>query len=160
MEQVLHTYGKTLLAILTTGILLAWIFRGIEDDKGNQGILHIAGANVGSAEARSEEYVEFEGFLNEGACEKPVITYCQAGSLQTGAIDLCDCIKAVDCVGNDLQVTIISCMDPYDMLMVPYSGQSGYIFAEPGIYTVQVSAMDEGRRKTVCRIQIPVQKSL
>lgn len=160
MEQMLHTYGKTLLAILMTGILLAWIFWGIEDDKGNQGILRIAGANVRRVEAHPEEYREFDGYLSEGVCEKPVITYCLSGSLRTGAIDLCDCIRAVDYVGNELPITVTNCTNPAAMPLTPYDGQTGYIFEEPGIYTVEVSAIDEGRRKTACRIQIPVQRNL
>ena len=160
MEQILHTYGKALLAILITGILFVWIFRGIEDDNGNQGIFRIVGARTETGTVNPKDYEEFDHFLTEGSYEKPTISYAAVGSLNTGQLDLRDYIRAVDYTGNDLPIKVVSCKNPSDLLLEPCGEESQYLFAEPGIYTAEVSAIDAGRRKTTCRIRIPVQRSL
>lgn len=158
MEQIIHIYGKALLAILITGILIGWIFFGMEDDSGNRGIFQIAGARVETGIADPKDYAEFDNFLTEGSYEKPVISYIAAGSLHTGQQDLRNSIRAVDYAGNQLQIKILNCKNPADVLLESCNGESVYFFSEPGIYTVEVMAMDEGRRKTACQIKIPVQR--
>lgn len=100
---------------------------------------------------------EFENFLLEGSYEKPVISYFAPGSLKAGAQDLRTCIRAVDYSGNELTIHILSCKSTSDILLESIEGDYKYVFANAGIYTVEVMAMDSGRRKTVCSIQIPVQ---
>ncbi|MBO5069261.1 MAG: hypothetical protein J6C37_02715 [Roseburia sp.] len=160
MELVIKAYGKLMLEGLAVMLLVVLLFGQIEDADGNRGILRIIGAHLGTEQTGTVEYADFQAYQSEGKKCAPIISYTASSVLYTGTYNLADCITAVDDAGATLQVGLLGMWNPFgEELDVTEQAEVGQmVFEYPGIYTAKVAAVDAGNKKTVCLIQIPVNK--
>lgn len=156
MEQVIRFYGKFMIEGIVLFLMIIILFNGIGVE---EGILVFAGKNVKIDSIDYNQYNDFKGTY-QGECKKKVPEIFFVGThLQSGNCIITDFIKAKDFTGTELQIKVISIKDAGGIeLMSEYEQETGKIFLKPGIYTVEVSAVDEKNKCMKCRIQIPVSK--
>lgn len=158
MEQIIKSYGKILLDMLVLGCLLSVLFGGLTDDAGNEGILHIIGAHF-AAEEQEVERTDLQVYVTEGKIPPPRIFYAGESAILTGRRRLAEYIKATDAEGKNLQIQLLAVLDESGRQIENCNFETtGVEFQMPGIYTVQIAAVDERRKKNVCQIRLPVSK--
>lgn len=160
MELVIKTYGKFLAEGIVVVLLLGLLFWQLDDGNGNRGILHIMGAHFEAEQTDMGEYVDFQSYQSEGKRSAPVISYNASNALYTGTYSIAEYITAVDDAGAALAVRLLGMWDPFGA-EVDVTGQNGngeMVLEYPGIYTIKVAAADAGNKRTVCLIQIPVNR--
>lgn len=160
MRQIMSEYGKTFLNILVVGLLVTYLFVTVRDDAGNQGILHIIGAGIQEKGTDYGNYADFKVYGVEAAKDVPVLTSHISAPLQVGSYRISDYITAVDYNGNVLPIKLVCVWDAAgENLTGNYNTDTSEInFLSPGIYEVKAYAVDDGSRKTICRVKIPVNK--
>lgn len=158
MEEIINTYGKALLDLLLIGVLAAFLFSTVTDGKGNQGVLHIIGANLQTGETDYNKYTDFTVYAKESARAVPAIIYDASATMKVGINVITDSIKAVNYAGIEIPVKVLSIRNPYDVeLADTYNSDTAEIeLSQPGIYIMELSAVDDVNKKTICRIRIPV----
>lgn len=157
MEQIIRIYGKSLLEMLALVLLVIILFSGITDESGNQGIMHIIGAWY--EPEVSVERNDFEIYQREAQKEAPSIFYSRKDTLSIGKHYLSDCIVAKDMAGNNLQLQVLELGSEQGECTAWYEeGTEEIVFTEAGIYSVKVSAVDNGNRRSICQIKLPVSR--
>lgn len=155
MEQIVKTYGKTILEASALILLVVILFTQVKDDKGNRGILQIIGANIVSLDNNYREYTDFEVFETDATRAKPVITYEGSNDIHVGDIFCIDDIQAVSSFGTSLPVKVIRITNQ-DGVEIAFDENVPMVFDVEGIYTVTVSVVDEIKKETVNEIKILV----
>ncbi|MBD5556844.1 MAG: hypothetical protein HDQ95_16265 [Roseburia sp.] len=159
MKQIIGQYGKFLLEGMILVILLMLLFVGIRDDAGNQGVPHIVGARLPTGGINYEGYSDFEAYHAESGKTAPKIEF-SGGGFETGTVRLSDYIHAVDHAGHDLQIKVVEIIHPDGSdITGTLQPDTEISLDNPGIYSVKVCALDDGGRKTVCTLDIPVNKT-
>lgn len=159
MKQIVGQYGKFLLEGMILVILLMLLFVGIRDDAGNQGVPHIVGARLPTGGINYDSYSDFDACHTESGKQKPTIDYV-GGNLTVGVIKLSDYIHATDYAGSDLQIKIMEIRSPNGSDIIGAMADTTEITLDvPGVYTVKLRAIDGGGRKTVCTLNIVVNKT-
>ncbi len=160
MEQIIKAYGKFLLDGVVVVMLFTMLFGSLEDEVGNRGILHIIGAHLETGNTEGGESADLKAYQSESLRMAPVITYEASELVYTGQYEVSEYIRAVNDAGEELGVRLLSVLYPYgeEQLADDESDRTSMDLESPGIYTVKVSAVDAQNRKTVCRIQIPVNR--
>lgn len=160
MEQVVRNYGSALLNILAVGLLMLYLFSTVTDEAGNQGILNIIGANIQTEEINYQDYTDFTVYAEESVKEAPSIIYDASATMSVGINKITDYIKAADYAGNEISVKVDSIQNPYQVELInTYNPDTAEVeLSQPGIYIMEVSAVDDIHKKSVCRIRIPVNK--
>lgn len=152
MKQVLKIYGKFMLeGIALSCVVYLWIYGSFFENIGAQ--LTVETMEYGS-------YTDFrEIYLRESQKEVPQINYI-TGNITVGAHALAELIEAHDYAERELEIKIHSIINPKgEEQLNHYDEESENInFTMPGVYTIKVSAVDDGNRKSVCLIKIPVNK--
>lgn len=156
MEQVIREYGRFLLgAVVCVGLL--FVFAGMKDEAGNQGVFHIVGASL---DKETENVVRYDvaTFLEEGRKKAPTIVYRDQGVLYTGTCVSEEFFEAKDADGTVLAVQIKNITGPggreWDEKML--AQMTEFCFPGQGIYRITVTAVDAWNRSADCVICIPV----
>lgn len=158
MEQVIREYGHFLLSGIVVVFLMSLLFVGLRDVNGNMGAFKIFGKTVEITDTNHNDYTDFkESYCEESRKNFPAIVYV-SGHLKTGKIRLGEHIKATDYADKELKIRITAIEGPdgrekigeYDDITTEI------VILDPGIYTVNVNAVDDGNRLTECIIKIPV----
>ena len=158
MEQVIREYGQFLLSGVVTIFVMLLLFVELKDIDGNIGAFKMFGKTVEIQDTNYEDYTDFkENYLNESSKNFPEIVYV-SGHLKTGRIRLGEHIKATDYADRELKIKITAIEGPdgqekigeYDDITTEI------VISNPGIYTMNVNAIDDGNRLTECIIRIPV----
>lgn len=159
MEQVLKTYGKFLLEGLAVVLLAALVFTGITDGDGNRGAFQIIGARIDTDSMDYNAYQDFDRYSAEGRKAAPEITESIFVLPEVGdMICLNDYISAVDHAGNGLAIRVKSITGPDGSDLTGSLDRNSLLIQinQPGTYTVQVTAVDDGARRSTRMIKIPV----
>lgn len=158
MQQMIRTYGKLLLELLILGLLMVLLFSTVVDEKGNRGILNIIGANLQTGETDYDTYADFDVYMEESRKEAPVIMYETSGTMSTGQVKLTDYIGAYNQAGERLPLKVISIRssDGAELLDTYNPDTSEIEIMQPGIYIIELSAVDEINKRTTCQIRMPV----
>lgn len=158
MKQVIEAYGKALLEAAAVVLLMILLFAGIEDGQGNRGMLKMIGAKLSLEDNNYQNYKDFNRYKMEGMKPAPVITYNAEDLLHTGNIVLSSCISAADYNGIGIPFRVIQIQNPAgEDVLGRYNADSTEVdLPDAGIYVVEVSAMDDNRKETVCKIRLPV----
>ena len=162
MDQIGRNYGKFILEGIAVLCLTGFLFWSISDDMGNQGMLEILGTYLPWWDEHDEVYEDFhEIYKEESRKSVPEISY-RAGAINTGNVNITQLIRAVDYSGRELTLEILSIKNMEGEEMIQnYDWENGEIrFIQAGVYTVLVSATDDGNRRTECRIKIPVNRNI
>ncbi len=158
MEQVIKEYGQFLLSGITVVLVMLLLFTGLEDTQGNIGAFKMFGETIETIDINHDTYTDFkEIYWIESKKPFPVITYI-SGHLKTGAIKLEEHIKAVDYAGRELEIKITAIEGPDGKEKIGEYNDvtTEIVISNPGIYTVNVNAVDDGNRSSQCIIRIPV----
>lgn len=159
MKQILKTYGKFLLEGLAVALLAALIFTGITDADGNRGAFRIIGARIDADSTDYHAYQDFDGYSAESGKAAPEIRSSFTVLPSAGdTVCLNDCISAVDYAGNGLNIRINSITGPDGSDLtgsLDFTSMTIQVH-QPGTYTVRVTAVDDGARKSMSMIKIPV----
>lgn len=158
MKEVISIFGKTYIAVFVV-VLIGVILFTYSDNEGHVGILEVTGANAISnmREIDYSTYTDFSTYKSESEKTFPEVTYDASLSLETGQINLLHVIKAKNYSGNELPLHVTSIADPYGQELIEgYDETNGIHLSRAGIYTVTVWVVDDGARKTVCKIKIPI----
>lgn len=149
MKVVMKLYGQF---ILETVVLLAITLLCLQ-----QGHLEWMGNNMPTEEKFYHDYSDFQKVYYE-ECQKraPEIVYIN-GNVVTGAYLVSELIDAYDYAGRGLEVIVHTVLNPQNQEEAVED--SRIVFSVPGIYTVKVSAVDDGNRRSICTIRIPVNNS-
>lgn len=159
MKKIISIYGRFLLDALVIVILLFLVFTQIQDNNGNKGALHIIGARLVANVQNTDyyNYTDFDKMLADSTKPNPAISYVGSNSIQMGHVVLSDYINAMDYSGAALPIKVLKVVDPTGVEIA--SNQNTEIECTlSGIYTVTVSAVDNICKKTVCTIQIPINR--
>lgn len=148
MKGVVKTYGGFLLEAV---VFISIVYLCLQ-----QGYLQLIGTKMPVEEKDYHTYTDFsEHYYAETQKAMPVIGYT-TGSLDTGVYQLFDLIEAYDYAGEKLSLNVHSILNPKKEAVL-WSGEGEQIeFEMPGVYIVTVSAADDGNRRSVCTIKIPV----
>lgn len=155
MEQIIRNYGKVLLEGVVAALLLLLILSQIRDGDGNRGIFQIVGAQIGSESTDYRAYTDFDVYETDASKAPPVIRYLGENQIQVGECCLSDYIEAESCSGTKLPIKIVEVFDQSGA-EVACEEEMKVVFAEAGIYTIKVQAIDERNKRTVRLIRIPV----
>lgn len=150
MRQVLKWYG---LFLLEAAALLGIIQLCIQ-----QKYFEKIGDFMPLASSVYETYDDFRGVYYEESKKKvPKIIYMK-GNICTGKYRLSDLIEAYDYANRNLEIRVHSILSPEkEEKIADYNKETNeMLFNTAGIYTIMVSAVDDGNRKSVCTIRIPV----
>jgi hypothetical protein len=160
MEQVAKVYGKFALEAVTAALLFVFLFAGITDTEGNHGVLRIIGAGLPVSDVDYGAYTDYGVWITEANREKPSIHVQWEGWIMRGNRRLSDYIWAEDDGGNRIPFRVTGIWNPSGQdVTADFDRETGIMdLKDAGIYTVKVSAMDEGNRKTVKRILLPVNR--
>lgn len=139
-------------------LLLILLFHEVSDGDGHRGVFEMTGAGVDTGGVDYGTYIDFKNYAAQGQFSKPAIVYDDSRVPTVGSCELADYISAYDFAGNTLQIEILSCVSPEGEALSPDTSVSAtsFVMDEAGIYTIRAAAIDTGRRKSVCEIQIPV----
>lgn len=158
MQEVIEHYGKFILDAMVLLLLMMLIFLEIEDESGNKGILAIIGAQINNESVNYSLYTDFkETYKKESERTAPSIS-CEGVSLKVGEYKLSDYIKAEDYSGQSLAVKLVSITNPdgEDVMDIYRPDTTEIFFSQAGIYTIRVSARDDGNRVTEASFEILV----
>lgn len=160
MRQIIEAYGKFLLDALVVVLLMGFLFATVTDDAGNRGIFQIIGANLETGGNDYSSYTDFDVYEAESKKSAPAITYDASVLAGTGRNRLDSFIRASDDTGKELPFYVTSIQSPgHEELIASYQPDTSEIeFLEPGIYTVELWAVDALYKKTAGRIRIPVNR--
>lgn len=157
MQRIISTYGKFLLSAVVVLALIVLLFSGITDGEGNRGIFQIVGAHLDTGQAGIQEDEAYKALEIENVKAAPQIFLEGGTGFSVGNIVLTDYVKAVDYAGRSLPVTIIRIENPAGQDITAALSDTGEIFfSESGIYLVEVSAKDDGYKKTMAWMKLPV----
>lgn len=155
MKQIIDIYGRFLLDVAIVVLLVVLLFSQVQDENGNQGVIQIIGARIDTTDIDYAGYTDFDTYVLDSVKEAPVITYTGSNAIRVGTRRLSDYIKAADYAGSELLIHIISVTSSAGVELA-CSVDTDVEFAQAGIYTVRVKAVDGINKKTVSEIQIPV----
>lgn len=160
MEHIIDEGGKTLLDILVVGLLITYLFATVKDGAGNQGILNIIGAMIQNSDTDYSSYSDFESYKVESRKEAPLFSCDTLGILRTGTYKISDYVRAEDYNGREIPVILQKVWGPGNEEWDAYydSSTMQVNFVQPGTYTLEVYAVDDINKSTVCRITIPVNR--
>lgn len=158
MKQIIQTYGTYLLEAAVLLSVVAVLFWGITDGDGNRGALQIAGSMLPLNEQQEGESGDFAVYEAESGKEPPTIFCIGTEPLPTGRHAVSGCIRAKDRYGTELPLRILGIENPQgEEILDNYDRESTELdFAQPGIYTFRVLAVDGSNRRSECLIRIPV----
>lgn len=158
MRTVMKTYGRFLLAGITSVLLLVLCMSVITDDRGNRGFFRIIGAQMEIESADYKEYTDYDAYGAESAKSFPEITVRAAVSIHMGINIISDYVQAIDFAGEALPVRILKLENENgDDISGWCDTDNGSInFGEPGIYTLTLAATDSGNRETKMCVRLPV----
>ena len=148
MHEVIKMYGKTIFqAVVLTGLM--WmILKGVMDEKGNTGIVEIVADQM---EQQTENPADFETFYAESQKLPPYFATVVTGYLKTGKYQMEDVVKAWDHAGNELQVHLMKVVSPDGNML-----QNELDFQVPGVYELNVMAVDCDNRVRYAAVKLPV----
>lgn len=139
MKEIWKMYGQTLLYVILAAILVTL---GIRSAGKSAEQIRITEREEGQEEALSALTRYYQG-------QNPVIAY-RGGSLTAGdETALEDCFLATDETGRELLPQIRGIWDA-DGSMAEYP------FRCPGVYRIEVRALDQNNRSTTARFWVPV----
>lgn len=152
MELIVRNYGKFLLEAVA---FVAFWMLALSNMQGENEILHIWERYVLD---ESQEYgADFQKCMVESERYSPQISYRYEAMLRTGSYNIQDIFKALDCMGDELQVKVRSISKVNGInTMAAYVDEESVCFQEKGIYRVQLYAVDCWNNETVCDIDVPV----
>ncbi len=158
MKQVIEVYGKFLLEAAGVAALALLLLVGIRDTEGNRGIFRMVGAKLPVESTVVEDYLDAEIYKSESAKQPPAIRLQLEAMIETGTQKISDYLIAEDYDANLLPIKILSVINPEgtDITGDCNPDTTEILFAKPGIYTVTVEAKDDGNRKTIKVVKIPV----
>ena len=153
MKQVIEVYGKFLLEAVGVAALALLLLVGIRDTEGNRGIFQMVGAKL-----PVESYFDAEIYKSESEKQPPTIRLQLETMIKTGTQKISDYLIAEDYDANLLPIKILCVINPEgtDITGDCNSDTTEILFPEPGIYTVTLAAKDDGNRKTIKVVKIPV----
>lgn len=160
MREVVEHYGRFILDGMVVIALIAIIFINLTDSEGNKGIFAITGAQLAISDQNYHTYTDFKGtYKIESEKTAPTI-YFECDRLEVGVHALSNYIKAVDYVGNNLAIKVISIKAPDGTEVI---GEYNHLTTEinmvqSGVYTVTVSVLNDSNRTTNATIQIPMNR--
>lgn len=146
MKVIIKIYGQFIVEAVT---LLAIILLCLQ-----QGYLKWMGNRIPTEEKYYHNYFDFQKVYYE-ECQKdgPEIVYINE-SVGIGTYMVDELMEAHDYVGRSLEVRVHTIINPQNQVEVCEAGS--LVFSGPGIYTIKVSAVDDGNRRSICTIRIPV----
>jgi len=148
MKVVIKVYGKFMLETVT---MIAITLLCLQ-----QGNLKWMGNRMPTEEKFYHNYSDFQNVYREESQKKePEIVYIN-GSIATGEYLVSELVEAYDYDNRSLNVTVHGILNPQNQEEVCYDEKNRIMFATPGIYTIKVSAVDDGNRRSTCKIRIPV----
>lgn len=156
MEFIIKIYGKFLLEAVIVGMFLLLLLVGIRDEHGNIGVFHMIGSCL--EEEQTVLGGDFTNFAEESKRSAPQIFYKKEEAVCLGSYNTTDLFGSIDCEGAELlpQVQAVYNLQG-DLETEAYDVDTMQIsFHKPGIYTVQVCAVDLWNRESVCKFQVPV----
>ncbi len=158
MKQVIEVYGKFLLEAVGVAALALLLLVGIRDTEGNRGIFQMVGAKLPVESIVVEDYFDAEIYKSESEKQPPTIHLQLETMIKTGTQKISDYLIAEDYDANLLPIKILSVINPEgtDITGDCNPDTTEILFAKPGIYTVTVAAKDDGNRKTIKVVKIPV----
>lgn len=158
MKQVIEVYGKFLLEAVGVAALALLLLVGIRDTEGNRGIFQMVGAKLPVESIVVEDYFDAEIYKSESEKQPPTIRLQLETMIKTGTQKISDYLIAEDYDANLLPIKILSVINPEgtDITGDCNPDTAEILFAKPGIYTVTVAAKDDGNRKTIKVVKIPV----
>ena len=150
LRQVLKMYG---VFILETAALL-WIIQLCIQ----QSYLKEIGDFMPLDSYMYEAYDDFREVYQEESKKKPPEIIYKKGSLYEGKHKLSDIVEAYDYANRNLEIRVHSILTPeMEEKIDDYKQETEEILLDmTGIYMLTVSAVDDGNRKSVCIIRIPV----
>lgn len=154
LKQIVKAYGKMFLAIIVVVAVFSLVLWNVEDDKGNKGIFTIIGAQIPTGEGRSGE--EYDTYSIEAAKDAPTISFAMPEKFTMGTYELNTLISAYDCDGNAVRCVLSGVTSPNGTVWTETEGMTEIIFTAPGVYELEVTAMDSNNRTSVRRIRVPV----
>lgn len=158
MKQVIEIYGKFLLEAAGVAALVLLLFIGIHDAEGNRGIFRMIGAKLPVGNIVVENYLDAEIYKSESEKQPPEIRFQPETMIKKGIQTLSDYLIAEDYDAKLLPIKILCVINPEgtDITGDCNSDTTEILFPEPGIYSVTLAAKDDGNRKTVKVVKIPV----
>ena len=160
MRQVISTYGGFFVEGLVFILLFVMVFHGIKDKEGNRGLFAMMGANLAIEDTDHQIFLDFKStFVEEGRKNAPTIVY-SGSNLKVGNVRLLDFLTVTDYEGRALALNVTSIIDSKGVELIDiYNHDTSEInLALPGVYTIKVSALDDGNRCSEGTIRIPVNK--
>lgn len=161
MDAIVKMYGKFILEGIAVICLTLFLF-GDRNGSEYKGILENMGSRLPVEEKGYDSYTDFRAiYIEESRKNAPVIEYA-AGAQQTGTIILSQVIRAIDYDGNVLPIVIWSIrnMDGEELIESYNPDSAEIVLEQAGIYTIEVSATDDGNRTTGCSIRMPVNRRM
>jgi len=149
MKLVVRAYGRFLLESI---VVLSMVMLLIQ-----QGYLQFVGQHIQTVTEDYSEYTDFrEHYYWECQKDAPKILYVK-GSIETGSYSLSELVEAYDYEGKRLEVGIERILTSQMEEQIPEYGEETYLnFEKAGIYSIEVSAEDDGNRCSRRTIKIPV----
>lgn len=139
MKEVMHEYGKSILAAAAALLLLAILFTGLQAG-GRTGLVDILEAKANVEQKDFSEYEDAKQTLRAMERERPVIT-CQNSALRAGVeVTVEELFCAEDADGSSAELELIRALD-MDGTEVATDG-SAIQFDRQGTYQVWVRAKD------------------
>ena len=121
-----------------------------------QGYIKSMGNGIPIEENDYHNYLDFQkDYYIETQKKEPEIVYV-AGSIDTGEYLISELIEAYDYDNRNLNVIVHSIINPQNREELYQREENRIMFDIPGIYTLKVSAVDDGNRRSACEIRIPV----
>ena len=158
MKQVIEIYGKFLLEVVSMAALVLLLLTGISDSEGNRGLFQMVGAKLPVGSFADENYPDLKIYEQESSKQQPTVYFRSATMIKKGKRKLSDYIIAEDYAANQLPIRILCVKNPEETEITGEcdNDTTEILFAESGIYTVTVAAKDDGNRKTIKVVKIPV----
>ena len=159
MKQIITEYGYFLLDGIALVLLVFLLFHGMAANNGSN-LFSVIGPNLKIETVNYNTYTDFKRTYLLESEKKPPFIFYQGGNLTIGDICLTNYIKATDHAGHTLPVKILSILNMHGTELIGSFRQdsSEITLSQPGIYTIAVSAVDDGNRLTKCTIKIPVNR--
>lgn len=159
MKIIVKHFGAGLLAAAVGAMLVFLLLRGIRDNEGNVGILNMVGARMDTAGIDYHAYHDFDGYKTEAEKTGPVINQAFPVFAVGSTVKVSDYVTAIDYAGNRLAVHITRITAPDGTAVTAgLPGDTDIILDQTGNYAVSLYAVDDGNRKTICSMQILVNR--
>ncbi len=167
MVTLMKEYGRAILICATSVLVLGILFR--MQSNGKIGFIEVIydKALEDVNESNPSDYTDTDVVKAVMAREKPEITYTYAKTLVGAAVNLENMFEAKDAEGNPVAVEITDIVNPLGASVL-YSTKENkkrhlksgdtksFLFAETGIYTVYVKAVDAEKKQTYEQYRLPV----